>query len=58
MEHVAHEGAVTQQARDLRARAWAFVFQCYAKKKAAGATSTNGDEAKGSQHDRPNHSVP
>jgi len=34
------------QARDIRAWAWAFVFDCHAKKNAAGMTSTNGDDAK------------
>ena len=31
---------------DVRARAWAFVFQCWREKQnAAGVTSTNGDDA-------------
>jgi hypothetical protein len=34
------------QARDARARAWAFVFDCHAKENAAGVDSTNGDDAK------------
>jgi hypothetical protein len=38
-------GITLEEARDVRARAWAFVFQCHAKKKAAGVTSTNGDDA-------------
>jgi hypothetical protein len=29
------------------------LFECYDKKNAAGVSSTNGNEAKGSQHDRP-----
>ena len=33
------------QARNARARAWKFVFDCYyAKKSAAGVTSTNGGD--------------
>jgi hypothetical protein len=32
--------------RDARARAWAFVFQCWQEKQnAAGVSSTNGDDA-------------
>jgi hypothetical protein len=38
-------GITPEQARDARARAWAFIFQCHAKKNAAGVTSTNGDDA-------------
>jgi hypothetical protein len=40
-----HPRPASEQCRDVRARAWAFVFQCQAKKKAAGVTSTNGDDA-------------
>ena len=33
-----------EEARDARARAWVFVFDCYEKKKAAvGADHTGGD---------------
>jgi len=39
--HVTHEGVEPEQARSLRARAWRFVFDCWAQKKAAG---TSGDE--------------
>lgn len=35
----------SEQARDVRARAWRYIFDCYANKK-AGATHA-GDEAKG-----------
>jgi hypothetical protein len=42
-----------EQARDTRARAWRFVFDCYAKKKAAGSTQDHdGDEPKGSRNDQ------
>lgn len=45
--------ASLEQARDVRARAWRYVFDCHAKKK-AGATHYAGDEAKGpDEHDRP-----
>lgn len=39
-------GITPEQARDVRARAWRYIFDCHAKKK-AGATHA-GDEAKGS----------
>ncbi len=51
--------ATPVQARDIRARAWAFVFECHARKEnAAGVTSTNGDDAKGSVNDRAKASIP
>lgn len=46
------------QARNTRARGWAFVYDCYAKKNAAGMTSTNGDNAEGSVNDRAKTSIP
>jgi hypothetical protein len=46
-----HEVTVPDKARELRANAWRFIFDCYAKKK-AGALHT-GDEAKGHDSDRP-----
>ena len=39
------------EARDVRARAWAYVFGCYEAKKKAGGTNT-GDEAKGLEPER------
>jgi hypothetical protein len=46
-----------EQARDLRARAWRYVFDCYQAKKKAGVTST-GDEAKGLENEiRPAPSI-
>jgi hypothetical protein len=42
-----HPDAIPDQARDIRARAWSYVFDCYAKKNAAGVSSTNGDDTKG-----------
>jgi hypothetical protein len=36
-----------EQLRDIRARAWAFVFKCWQEKKAAGRLpSSNGPDAK------------
>jgi hypothetical protein len=40
-------GLTSEQARDARARAWAYVFQCWQEKQdAAGMTSTNGMSVK------------
>ncbi len=39
-------GITDEEAANVRARAWEFVLDCHAKKKAAGVTSTNGDDAK------------
>jgi hypothetical protein len=48
---ISHPHSAADQARDARARAWAFAFSC-AKKNAAGITSTNGDDTmKGSKND-------
>lgn len=47
--HVVHTSlpdTTPEQARDVRVRAWAFVFDCYAKKKAADVTSTDGSDTK------------
>ncbi len=46
-----HEGTSPDRAHDLRANAWRYIFDCYAKKK-AGAPHA-GDEAKGTDSDRP-----
>src|SRR5215212_3250925 len=38
-------GTSPEQARDVRARAWNYVFQCWQEKqKAAGVSSTNGGD--------------
>jgi hypothetical protein len=40
-------------ARDARARAWVYVFECYERKKAdAGSAAHSGGEAKGEKDDR------
>jgi hypothetical protein len=44
-------GTTPEQARDARARAWAFIFSCHAKRKAAEAGGR--DEAKGPIDARP-----
>jgi hypothetical protein len=33
-----------EQARDVRARAWAFIFDCHARKKAAAHSPDNGPD--------------
>jgi hypothetical protein len=52
-------GISPEQARDSRARVWAYVFQCWQEKqKAAGVSSTNGADAmKGSIDDRARHII-
>ncbi len=43
---ISHPHSAGDQARDARARAWAYVFQCWQEKQnAAGAASTNGGDA-------------
>jgi len=40
-----HRGIAAREVLDARARAWAYVFQCWqGKQSAAGVTSTNGDD--------------
>jgi hypothetical protein len=55
-----HRGIAAREVLDARARAWAYVFQCWQEKQdAAGVTSTNGDDAmKGSRHDRARNIIP
>ncbi len=48
-----------EQARDARARAWAFVFECHAKKRGRLADKSGLDDAKeGSNDSRANSSIP
>lgn len=44
------------QARDIRARSWAFVFRCWEEKQRA-ARPGDPDDAKGSKHDRAEESI-
>jgi hypothetical protein len=40
-------------AREARARAWVYVFECYERKKSdAGSTARSGEVAKGEKDDR------
>ena len=42
-----HSGISSEQARDIRARAWAYVFECFARHKREAGTGTNyGEDAK------------
>lgn len=54
--YVPRSDTTPEQACDVRARAWRYVFDCYAKKK-AGVRGA-GDEAKGSENDRPTTILP
>ena len=42
--HICVLSLTPEQARDIRARALAFVFDCYAKKKAAPESRPNAEE--------------
>jgi hypothetical protein len=47
-------GVTTALSRDVRARAWRFIFDCYEGKKKAGAYSHAGEnEEKGPKRDLP-----
>jgi hypothetical protein len=35
VKHIVGADTTSEQMRDLRARVWAYVFECYAKRKAA-----------------------
>ena len=49
----------TQEAElNVFASVYRFILDSRAKKNAAGVTSTNGDDAKGSQHDRASGIIP
>lgn len=39
-------GSTPEQARDARARAWSFVFQCWQKKQEGGPSLATLDDAK------------
>jgi hypothetical protein len=44
-------GITPEQARDARARAWSFIFECWQKKQKA-APASRPDDAEGSKNDR------
>ena len=52
------ESASSEQARDARARAWAYVFECHSRRETekGGPTTSRPDAAKESKNDsRPKH---
>jgi hypothetical protein len=49
VSYAPRSNATPDQARDVRARAWTFAFECYAKKE--GSRPGAPDDAKGSKHD-------
>ncbi len=51
-----HPGTTPEQAREARAKAWAFVFDCH-HKKAAGANGGGNDPTKIEEH-RADASIP
>jgi hypothetical protein len=53
-----YPGTTPEQARDTRARAWAYVLSCNEEYKAAGAGHAGGDDAKGSKHVRARDIIP
>jgi hypothetical protein len=48
----------SEQNLEARARAWAFVFDCYRKKEAASSPGSRPDDAKGSKHVRARDIIP
>jgi hypothetical protein len=49
--------ATPETERSALAAVYKLCFESHAKKKAAGVSSTNGDDAKGSRHDRARHII-
>jgi hypothetical protein len=47
----------SEDARDTRARAWSYVFDCYRKKEAATSPESRPIAAKGLTHDRAKTSI-
>lgn len=45
------QNLMPEQARDARARAWAFVFQCWEEKQKGRPTTSGPDSAKGGSSD-------
>ena len=44
--HIVLSADSAESVRDARARAWRYVFDCYANRKAADVTSIDGDDTK------------
>ena len=49
INHRSHPGTTSEQTHDLRAHAWAYIFTCYARKKAA--PESRPDDAEGESND-------
>ena len=49
--HPSTSSITSEQARDARARAWRYIFDCYERKIAAGASASGEDAEGGSKHD-------
>jgi hypothetical protein len=60
MDYTPRSDAAPEQLRDARARAWAFVFDCYRRRngKGGGPLTAPDDAMKGSEHDRARDSIP
>ena len=50
--YVPRPNSTQEEELNALASVYRLILDCRAKKNAAGVTSTNGDDAKGSQHDR------
>ena len=50
--YIPHPDATQEAELNALASVYMFILKCRAKENTAGVTSTNGDDAKGSQHDR------
>lgn len=58
ISYAPHPDATPEAELSALAGVYKFVLDCHARKNAAGVTSTNGDDAKGSQSDRARISIP
>jgi hypothetical protein len=52
ISYIPRPDATPEAELNVLASVYRFILNCRAKENAAGVTSTNGDDAKGSQHDR------
>ena len=57
--YVPHSGTTPEGETSALAAVYRLILDCHARKEnAAGVTSTNGDDAKGSRNDRAKKSIP
>jgi hypothetical protein len=52
ISYIPHPDATQEAELNALASVYRFILNCCAKQNAAGVTTTDGDDAKGSQHDR------